>query len=240
VALINNTLYYWRVQAKNVGGANGFTNAWSFSTGELVTDIDGNVYQTVKIGNQVWTVENLRTTRYNDGTPIPNIIDYTTWSNLSTPAYCYYNNTTNADYIEKWGTLYNWNTANTGKLAPAGWHVPTDSEWKVMQSYLVMQGYNYIAISLAPQMVRATETVTGSPGKNSALNNSSGFSALPDGYRWYNGNFIGMRSCVYWWSATEDDVSSAYGCNLYYDNSNLNWLIFDKFSCGFSVRLVRD
>jgi hypothetical protein len=88
-----------------------------------VTDIDGNVYQAVKIGNQVWTVENLRTTRYNDGTAIPYVTDNSAWANLTTPGYCYYFNDSTAN-ADKYGVLYNWYTVNTGKLSPAGWHVP--------------------------------------------------------------------------------------------------------------------
>src|ERR1035441_4507351 len=92
-----------------------------------VTDIDGNVYQTVKIGNQIWTVENLRVTRFNDGTAIPLDTSTATWDSiwnngLTIPAYCYYNNMTNTDSIKKWGALYNWYAVNTGKLAPKGWH----------------------------------------------------------------------------------------------------------------------
>jgi uncharacterized protein (TIGR02145 family) len=131
-----------------------------------VTDTDGNVYQAVKIGNQIWTVENLRVTRLNDGTAIPLDTSTVTWdslwyNSLTIPAFCYYNNMTNTDSIKKWGALYNWYAVNTGKLAPKGWHVPTDSEWEVMQSYLVINGYNYdgttdttnnkIAMALASQ-----------------------------------------------------------------------------------------
>jgi uncharacterized protein (TIGR02145 family) len=113
-----------------------------------VTDTDGNVYQTVRIGNQIWTVENLRVARFNDGTAISLDTSTATWDSLwikgiTIPAYCYYNNMTNTDSITKWGALYNWYAVNTGKLAPKGWHVPTDSEWEVMQNYLVINGYNY-------------------------------------------------------------------------------------------------
>ena len=108
-----------------------------------VKDADGNVYTTVKIGNQVWTVENLRTTKYNDGSAIPLVTDSAAWVNLTTPGYCYYNNTTNADSIKKYGALYNWYAVDTKKLAPAGWHVPTDAEWDTLQNYLIANGYNW-------------------------------------------------------------------------------------------------
>jgi len=217
-----------------------------------MTDIDGNVYHTVKIGDQVWTVENLRTTKFNDGTAITKITDNVAWAyNDTTPAFCYYNNMTNADSIKKWGALYNWYTVNTGKLAPTGWHVPTDSEWEVMQNYLVMHGYNYdgttdtstlnkIAMALAAKTDWYSDTLTGTIGKDLAKNNNSGFSALPGGFRHNNGsfNFIGLNS--FWWSASvEYSASIAWfrSLNYVYDNLNRNG---NYKSCGFSVRLIKD
>jgi len=105
-----------------------------FSTGKLpgpipvtVADIDGNIYHTVKIGFREWTVENLKATRYNDGTAIPLVTDSAAWATLTTPGYCWYNNdTANKDV---YGALYNWQAVNTGKLAPAGWHVANDADW---------------------------------------------------------------------------------------------------------------
>ena len=94
----------------------------------LVKDTDGNVYHTVTIGTQVWMKENLKTTKYNDGTPIPLVAESKAWGNLSTPAYCWFKT--------KYGALYNWYTVNTGKLCPLGWHVPTDAEWTKLITYL--------------------------------------------------------------------------------------------------------
>jgi uncharacterized protein (TIGR02145 family) len=224
---------------------------------EPLIDVNENVYQTVRIGGQVWMAENLRVTRYNDGTAITKITDSAAWCNifnnsLTTPAYCFYNNTSNADSIKKYGALYNWYTVNTKKLAPTGWHVPTDSEWEVMQSYLVMHGYSYdgttdtsnnkIAMALAAKTdwVSYSYTGVGCPGNNLTKNNSSGFSALPGGDRFLNGNFYDIGYYGFWWSATEDDASSAWyrylGCGLNY----LGRSGYVDKSCGFSVRLVRD
>jgi uncharacterized protein (TIGR02145 family) len=99
-----------------------------------VTDIDGNVYKTVKIGNQWWMAENLKTTKYNDGTSIPLVINNTAWVNKATSGYCWYYNDTS--YKNIYGALYNWYTVNTGKLAPAGWHIPTDAEWCTITQFL--------------------------------------------------------------------------------------------------------
>ncbi|MDD4729737.1 MAG: FISUMP domain-containing protein, partial [Dysgonamonadaceae bacterium] len=106
-----------------------------------VTDIDDNVYHTVTIGTQVWMVENLKTTKYNDGTSIPLVSDGTAWSNLATPGYCFYNN--DAANKSTYGALYNWFTVNTNKLAPTGWHVPTDAESTTLENYLIANGFNY-------------------------------------------------------------------------------------------------
>jgi hypothetical protein len=95
---------------------------------ETVKDIDGNVYNTVIIGIQVWTKENLKTTKYNDGSPIPNVTDDTQWENLTTGAYSWHNNDA-ANYKNPYGGLYNWYAVETGKLCPTGWHVPTEDEW---------------------------------------------------------------------------------------------------------------
>ena len=136
--LTPNTPYYLRAYATNSAGT-GYGNQQSFTTqqgtGGTVTDIDGNVYHTVTIGTQTWMVENLKTTKYNDGTAIPLVTDSTAWLNLTTPGYCWYNNDA-ATYKNTYGALYNWFTVNTSKLAPSGWHVPTDAEWTTLITYL--------------------------------------------------------------------------------------------------------
>ena len=130
-----------------------------------ITDFDGNGYQAVKIGNQVWTVENLRTTKYNDGTAIPYVTDSAAWVNLTTPGYCYFNNMVNADSIRKFGALYNWYAVDTKKLAPAGWHVPTDAEWDTLENYLIANGYNWDGTTdsnkIAKSLAAKTDWYTG-------------------------------------------------------------------------------
>jgi uncharacterized protein (TIGR02145 family) len=218
-----------------------------------VTDRDGNVYTTVKIGTQEWTVENLRTTKYNDGTVITNITSIATWvacSSSHAPAFCYYNNTTNADTIKKWGALYNWYAVDTKKLAPAGWHVPTDSEWTIMENYLVLNGYNWdgtrdtaryneIAKSLAAKTEWYKSSTTGTIGCDLTLNNRSGFSALPGGFLYFNGYFDFGGNLGFWWSATESGESGAYYRLLYCGSDYLGRTSYYK-SCGISVRLVKN
>ena len=105
------------------------------SNGSTVTDIDGNVYHTVTIGTQVWMKENLKTSRYNDGTPIPIETDGPTWGRATAGRRCWYENDS-ARYNSAYGELYNWYAVNAGKLAPEGWHVPTSAEWQTLLTYL--------------------------------------------------------------------------------------------------------
>jgi uncharacterized protein (TIGR02145 family) len=212
-----------------------------------VTDTDGNVYQTVKIGNQVWTVENLRTTKYNDGSAIPLVTDSAAWANFATPGYCYYGNTTNADSIRKFGALYNWYAVDTKKLAPIGWHVPTDAEWDTLQKYLIANGYNWdgttdsnkIAKAMAAKADWWSNITLGGAGNDFRTNNRSGFSGLPGGGRFWYGSFLEGGFCTRWWSATAYDVSTSLSRSLIGGNVDL-YLAPYKKGCGFSVRLVKD
>ena len=212
-----------------------------------VTDIDGNVYQTVRIGNQVWMAENLRTTKYNDGTPVTLDTSKTTWAYAITEKYCYYSNSTNSDSISKLGALYNWHAVNTGKLAPTGWHVPTTEEWDVLLNYMISNGYNYdetttgnkIGKSLAAKEDWTTSTNTGAIGNDLSTNNISGFSAYPGGNRIADGPFFDIGNSGAFWSATESSKDYSLYRHLNYSNGYLLSGNFYK-SSGFSVRCVRD
>ena len=212
-----------------------------------ITDIDGNLYTTVKIGNQTWMAQNLKTTKYNDGTAIPQVTDNTAWSNLTTPGYCWYNNDAANKYT--YGALYNWYTVNAGKLCPAGWHVPTDAEWTTLENYLIANGYNYdgtttgnkIAKSLASTALWSTSSVTGAVGNTDypAKRNATGFTALPGGTRFGNGTFVNVGIGGYWWSATEYDASSAWDHSLGYYVSNV-YRNYNNKKDAWSVRCLRD
>jgi uncharacterized protein (TIGR02145 family) len=218
-------------------------------TTDTVKDADGNTYHALRIGNQVWTVENLRVTKYNDGAAIPNITKNATWDSClytKVDAYCYYNNTTNGDSIEKYGALYNWHAVATNKLAPMGWHVPSDAEWNTLQTYLITNGANWdgtttgnkIAKSMATKTDWNTYTGTGSIGKDLTINNRSGFSALPAGNR-FSGTFFDQGNFGGWWGATETDASTAWDRSLYYGYDYLR-KTNDVKRYGLSVRLVKD
>lgn len=198
-----------------------------------MTDQDGNVYATVTIGTQTWMAENLRTTKYNDGTVIPNVTDEHNWFDLKTGAYCNYNNTINADTIATYGRLYNWYAINTGKLAPKGWHVPTDAEWTTLTDYLGGD-------SAASRKLREKGT-THWKCQNTGATNETGFTALPGGYRNYSyyGQFYEVGEDCRLWSATNFTTSSAWYRFVDCNNSDVGRYGFEKTS-GLSVRCVRD
>jgi uncharacterized protein (TIGR02145 family) len=219
-----------------------------------LVDADGNVYTTVKIGNQEWMVENLRTTKYNDGSDIPLVEDDDEWYNISlsdnnNPAYCFYYNTTDSDSIKKYGALYNWYAVNTGKLAPVGWHVPTEADWDTLQSYLITNGYNWdgtktdnkIGKSLASRTDWISSIDTGDVGNDLITNNSTGFTAYPGGCRGHNGFFCCKGDEAIWWSSTEGGMSNRYGLDRYvnYGIPGFGYDL-DAKEGGYSVRLVKD
>ena len=205
------------------------TNNKSTPAPNTVTDIDGNVYNTVQIGTQVWMAENLKTTRYSDGTPIPLVTDSASWVNYTTGGYCWYNDS--IAYGNTYGALYNWYAVNTGKLAPTGWHVPTDSEWTVLTTFLG-------GASVAGGALKATST-TYWQSPNTGATNSSGFSALPGGCRFYFGSFNNVGYSGLWWSSTASDATSSWYRTMLYDFAVVNRINYYNAS-GFSVRCVKN
>ncbi len=197
---------------------------------KTVTDIEGNVYKTVTIGKQVWMGENLKTTKFNDGTTIPLVTDNKAWEALKTPAYCWYKNDATANK-NTYGALYNWYTIGTNKLCPKGWHVPTDAEWTTLTTYL--GGEN-----VAGGKLKETGT-THWESPNTGATNETGFTALPSGYRIYYGTYDNIGNFGYWWNSTESATSIAYFRNMYYKVSNVLRSYLDKQN-GFSVRCLRD
>jgi len=203
-------------------------------------DADGNNYNTLKIGTQVWTVENLKTTKYNDGTPIPNVTDNNTWTKLKTGAYSNYDNLESNATI--YGRLYNWYAVNTGKLAPTGWHVPTNEDWIILENYVVanLGTSGSVTKALASKTNWAVSSEIKAIGNDLTINNSSGFTALPGGSRYdSDGDFYNIGINGVWWCSTEYSGSDAYLRTM---NNRDYTLIRDYYykENGFSVRLVRD
>jgi uncharacterized protein (TIGR02145 family) len=196
-----------------------------------MTDQDGNTYKTVKIGTQTWMAENLRTTKYNDGTSIPIVPDNKDWGYLSTPGYCWCKNDP-ATFKNIYGALYNWFAVNTGKLAPTGWHVPTDEEWTILTTFL---GGEAIAGGKMKESGTAHWRST-----NTGASNSSGFTALPCGYRsHYKGDFFYLSSNTYFWSSSEGDETGAW-YRLLFESENVSRRYLDCKADGFSVRCLKD
>jgi len=223
-----NTIYNVRAYATNSVGT-GYGNVVSFTTGLTVTDIDGNVYNTVTIGTQTWMVENLKVTKFNDGTDIPNVTDDNTWNNLITPAYCWYDND-EALYKNAYGALYNWYTVNTSTLCPSGWHVPTKAEWETLISYL---GGPFLACNPLKEAGSSHWL-----GTNYGTN-STGFTALPGGYRSHQWGFESVGSNAHWWTSTEFDNDDAWAKSMDANLSDVIDGIYNKED-GFSVRCLKD
>jgi len=217
-------------------------------------DIDLNYYQVVTIGTQTWMAENLKTTRYRNGDPIRIVTEDLYWSSLSTQAYCNYDNDPNNSTT--YGRLYNWYAVNDDrKIAPTGWHVPTDAEWTTLENYLIANGYNfdgttignYIAKALASDMGWTSSSDPGAIGNTDypTYRNKSGFAALPGGARDWNGVFEDIGYGGYWWSSTyftyvpDGSTHTAYFRGLYYSGWGVWWNTYYK-EFGFSVRCVKD
>jgi uncharacterized protein (TIGR02145 family) len=238
--LTPGTTYHYRVKAVNSLGTSYGTDKTFTTLPEYekdivfnpdltyggLTDIDGNIYKTIEIGSQVWMAENLATTRFNDGTAIPLVTSNTIWTQATNPAYSWYNNVTVA-----YGALYNWFAASSGKLCPDGWHVPGDEEWTTLETYL---GGSIVAGS----KLKESGTLHWQ-APNSGADNSSGFTAIPGGYRYYSGVYNTITRYGYWWSSTESSTANAYGRDMYYGYSNLDRISSDKRS-GAAIRCVKD
>jgi uncharacterized protein (TIGR02145 family) len=236
--LTPNTIYYVRAYATNID-ATIYGNEVSFTTGPgTVNDIDGNTYNSVEIGNQVWMAQNLKTTKYNDGTPIPVINRGLNWKSMTTPAYYLYNDDA-TNKRNTYGALYNWYTVNTGKLCPKRWHVPTDSEWKVLEINIMMDLFEVENIGW--RGTNQGDKLKNTNGWHLPDNgtNTTGFSALPGGSINNTGELVSVEINGNWWSSTELYEENAYYRTLYYNESKLARYNTYKVN-GFSVRCIKD
>jgi uncharacterized protein (TIGR02145 family) len=210
--LTDGTVYYVRAYATNSAGT-AYGTQVQFMT--KVSDIEGYLYNTVLIGNQVWMAENLRTKKYNDNSDVTLITDPTIWAARSTEAYCWYNND-EATYKPIYGALYNWFAVNKGNLCPTGWHVPTDEQWTALTTTLGGE-------SVAGGKLKEDGT-THWLSPNTGATNESGFKALPGGYRYrLNGTFADVGKLSYWWSSTEYiyDATKGYYREMFNDQASV-------------------
>ncbi|HLN73932.1 MAG TPA: FISUMP domain-containing protein [Prolixibacteraceae bacterium] len=247
--LLPNTSYFIRSYViKN--GRVLYGNLVSFKTNDLITDIDGNTYNTITIGNQEWMAENLRTTRFANGDPIA----------TTTPAtlpIMYYTDPVYQwayDGLEKnatkYGRLYTWYAVmDRRRLCPDGWHIPSDAEWTELENYLISNRYNYdgtnsrnkVALALASTKGWSYCESSGSPGNNSYADNrdKTGFTALPAGYRNHEGKFIDLGNSSCFWSSSEAFTYNAYYRYIRSTNKEFVRSSYYEF-CAVSVRCIKD
>jgi len=182
----------------------------------------------VRIGTQVWMTRNLNVSKYRNGDLIPQVTDPTQWQNLTTGAWCYYDN--NAANGAVYGKLYNWFAVNDPRgLAPAGWHVPSIAEYTLLTNFLGGE-------DIAGNKMKATTGWIPYSGVTSS--NSSGFTGLPGGYRNGDATFAAVGYAGYWWCSTENKTTFAWGHALYYINGYLDTYNYNKTD-GFSMRCIK-
>ena len=200
---------------------------------QSVTDLDGNIYQTVKIGDQTWMKQNLNTSQFRNGDLIPEVKTDVEWEKAGLekkPAWCYYE--TNADNGKIYGKLYNWYAVHDSRgLAPKGWHIPSDMEWKALSTFLG-------GTDLAGKKLKEKGT-THWKTPNKEATNDSGFSGLPGGLNYSFGSFVHQGNVGYWWTSVEDSEETAILFSLSYENSTLADFFLNK-GVGISVRCIKD
>jgi len=248
LGLDDNTTYYARAFSKDRKGNIKYGSQVSFSTKVdfgTITDADGNEYETVTIGDQVWTIANLRTTKYADGTSIPNITDDADWATATEGAYCDQDN--DADNAATYGRLYNFHAVSDSRsLAPDGWHVPSMADWQTLKNYLGGESY------AGGRIKTVGTTYWSSP--NEGATNAASFFAISSGYRsgfpdaaaGPTSNFAGPGVKAIFWTSTEEPWSDGvsrprkiqtdcYGTSLYTYGDDAGRRVQ-----GYSVRLVKD
>jgi uncharacterized protein (TIGR02145 family) len=229
--LTSGTLYHFRIKAVSSLGTT-YGDDLTFKTSEItetVKDIDGNMYRTVRINNKVWMAENLKATKFNNGSSIPLVVENTVWSGNASSGYCFYNN--DPSFKNDYGVLYNYYAVKTSMLCPTGWHIPSDLEWTDLEVYL--NGGD----------LKETDTLHWQ-SPNTGATNISGFTALPGGCRNFEGPFSDIGKIGYFWSSTEPGIEYGLGGYtwthyIFYNSNNYKRLTINNKS-GFSVRCVKN
>jgi len=229
--LAASTLYHFRIVANNTLGTSN-SNDMTFTTlsNSQIVDIDGNVYNTINIGTQIWMKENLKTTKYRDGIAITYCVDTVGWTLLSDGAYCFWGN--DVSNKNTYGALYNYySVVSSHNLCPTGWHVPTDNEWSTLETYLGG------ASTAGGKLKETGTTYWGTP--NLGATNESGFTARPGGMRGADGLYIYIGTYGYWWSSTANLSTDAWNRRLYCNSTDVT-RSNDNKKLGASVRCIKD
>ena len=252
--LTPNTTYYVRAFLTNTFG-DFYGDEIDFMTAELsLVNCDGNPIPSIVYGSQEWTVENACHITYRDGTPIPEVTDDTEWKNLTTGAWSYYENDATKPRLYNWYAVMGIHDAASlsdvslrKEFTPEGWHVPSDTDWTTLEEHLIANGYNYDGTTTENKIGKAMVSTTGwfssaqvgAVGNVQSSNNSSGFNAFPEGFRYNSGSFSDEGYSALFWSFTETSTNYAWyrllslNDSYLYRNANAKQL-------GFSVRFVRD
>jgi len=200
---------------------------------DTVSDADGNSYHIIHIGEQTWMLENLKTTKYRDKTDIPNLIDSVMWNNATYGAFCNFGN--DSSYGEIFGRLYNWHAVNDSRqLAPIGWHVPDSTEWQTLSDFLGGNSNSGYKLKSDPSY-----WANFPPHDIHVNDNSSGFTALPGGYRSSYSNYVYKGVYGLWWLASEYDLIKAKYVRLGTENDQL-FFEYNNKNIGMSVRCIKD
>ncbi len=251
--LSSNTTYYWKITAHDDQTNTTEGPVWSFTTGaaswscgDQLTDIDGNAYNTVQIGDQCWMAENLKTTTYSDGTPIPNVTDNNAWGNQYSGAYAWYYN--DITWKDKYGALYNWHTTVDPKgVCPNGWHVPSNDEWTALTDFIGGTGYPHGNELKSCRQVNSPlggvcSTSTHPRWNENATNYGTddyGFSGLPGGSRDMSGNFDDLGIQGNWSTSTEDPSGFVFKRRLFYAGNFVGMDYVLPWE-GNSIRCIKD
>ena len=252
--LTPNTTYYVRAFLTNTFG-DFYGDEIDFMTAEVsLVNCDGNPIPSIVYGSQEWTVENACHITYRDGTPIPEVTDDTEWQNLTTGAWSYYENDATKPRLYNWYAVMGIHDAASlsdvslrKEFTPEGWHVPTDDDWTTLEEHLIANGYNYDGTTTENKIGKAMASTTGwfsstqvgAVGNVQSSNNSSGFNAFPEGYRYSDGSFASEGSLAVFWSSAVNGPNLAWFRYLYYNISYLGRYYRSK-RYGISVRFVRD
>lgn len=195
-----------------------------------VADIEDNIYKTIQVGDQIWMADNLKTSSLSDRTGIPVVTDAGDWNELTTPGLCWYDNDANANKTV-YGALYNYYAVTSGKLCPPGWHVPSMDEWQKFRGILGD------TISGGGKLKEAGILHWKTP--NTGATNSTGFTALPAGIRYFEGTFNSRFFFTSFWSSTEEDNNKGWYMSLYFNDAVASLNKTSKKD-GFSVRCIKD
>ncbi|HKL66961.1 MAG TPA: fibrobacter succinogenes major paralogous domain-containing protein, partial [Bacteroidales bacterium] len=254
-----NTDYYVRAWATNSEGTSYsgqlLFHFWDYGT---ITDIDGNSYNTVTIGSQVWMAENLRVARYTTAIPIPGGLTNEEWETTTSGAYAVYPHSSaeglnsEEEVLEAYGALYNWYAVETGNLCPTGWRVPTEDDWTQLTDHL-LNNYDSINSSNISNYLKSRRQVDSPLGGEFATSNHPrwdydnddygkdfiGFSALPGGYRSSGGTFWYIGSGWYFWLFTEASVEDARYSYIYNRDGTIRKFSTNKLQ-GNTVRCTKE